>query len=161
MPIQSPSNCWSQSPAIRIAGRDARSAALIVNNALAYATVVVGIRAGPDLSECERGQVAGFDGRRRAAAVGAQRPGTLLRVDGRADECPRGDERAVYARRSGQKLLGGPYVYGNGPRQYDVSRDDLRFLMIKQSPATNEDAYARLILVQHWFEELKRRVPTH
>ena len=26
--------------------------------------------------------------------------------------------------------------------------------MIKQSKATNEDAYARLILVQHWFEEL-------
>ena len=59
------------------------------------------------------------------------------------------------------KLLGGPYVYGNGPRQYDVSRDDLRFLMIKQSTATNENAYARLILVQHWFEELKRRVPTN
>ena len=59
------------------------------------------------------------------------------------------------------KLLGGPYVYGNGPRQYDVSRDDLRFLMIKQSAATNENAYARLILVQHWFEELKRRVPTN
>ena len=33
--------------------------------------------------------------------------------------------------------------------------------MIKQSKATNEDAYARLILVQHWFEELKRRLPTN
>ena len=34
--------------------------------------------------------------------------------------------------------------------------------MIKQSTATNEPATsARLILVQHWFEELKRRVPTH
>jgi hypothetical protein len=44
----------------------------------------------------------------------------------------------------------------------DVSRDDLRFLMIKQSTTTNEPATsARLILVQHWFEELKRRVPTN
>ncbi len=45
---------------------------------------------------------------------------------------------------------------------YDVSRDDLRFLMVKQITATNETATsARLILVQHWFEELKRRVPTN
>jgi serine/threonine-protein kinase len=59
------------------------------------------------------------------------------------------------------KLLGGPYVYLNGPRQYDVSRDDLRFLLMKPSTATNEPTTsARLIFVQHWFEELKRRVPT-
>ena len=60
------------------------------------------------------------------------------------------------------KLLGGPYVYFNGARMYDVSRDDLRFLLIKPSTATNEPATsARLIFVQHWFEELKRRVPTN
>jgi hypothetical protein len=40
-----------------------------------------------------------------------------------------------------------------GPRMYDVSRDDLRFLMIKQSTTTNEPATsARLILVQHWLK---------
>jgi hypothetical protein len=55
----------------------------------------------------------------------------------------------------------GPLVVGRG-RTYDVSPDGRRFLMIKEgSAATDEPApSARLVLVQHWFEELKRRVPT-
>ena len=43
--------------------------------------------------------------------------------------------------------------------QYDVSRDGNQFLMIREvdRPALKP---TQMILVQNWFEELKRRVPT-
>jgi serine/threonine-protein kinase len=47
-------------------------------------------------------------------------------------------------------------------RSYDVSRDGRRFLMIKDDPAPSSISTSdSLILVQNWFEELKRRVPTN
>jgi eukaryotic-like serine/threonine-protein kinase len=60
-------------------------------------------------------------------------------------------------------LLDGSYLFhpvtGLG-RMYDVSRDDQRFLMIKDSSGTDaRPPSARIILVQNWFEELKRLVP--
>jgi eukaryotic-like serine/threonine-protein kinase len=65
------------------------------------------------------------------------------------------------------KLLDGPYLLapplglGLG-RMYDVSPDGRRFLMIKESSTSHEPAAsARIIFVQNWFEELKRRAPTH
>jgi serine/threonine-protein kinase len=46
-------------------------------------------------------------------------------------------------------------------RMYDVSADGQRFLMIKEiSGADERPTSARIILVQNWFEELKRLVPT-
>ena len=46
-------------------------------------------------------------------------------------------------------------------RMYDVSADGQRFLMIKESSGADErPPSARIILVQNWFEELKRLVPT-
>ena len=42
-------------------------------------------------------------------------------------------------------------------RNYDVSPDGKRFLMVKQ-PA-NQAAAPQIIVVQNWFEELKRLVP--
>ena len=47
-------------------------------------------------------------------------------------------------------------------RTYDVSLDGQRFLMIKRSeaPAQNPPA-RRIVVVQNWFEELKRLVPTN
>ena len=53
-----------------------------------------------------------------------------------------------------------PQSVGRG-RTYDVSPDGQRFLMIKEGGVADEPApSARLVLVQHWFEELKRLVPT-
>jgi serine/threonine-protein kinase len=53
----------------------------------------------------------------------------------------------------------GPTVVGRG-RTYDVSADGRRFLMIKEANAADAPApAARLVLVQHWFDELKQRVP--
>src|SRR5262249_44129053 len=41
---------------------------------------------------------------------------------------------------------------------YDVSRDGQRFLMTK--PAQTTSSLTQIVVVQNFFEELKRRVPT-
>ena len=54
-----------------------------------------------------------------------------------------------------------PQIRGPSGRMYDVSADGQRFLMIKEiSGADERPPSARIILVQNWFEELKRLVPT-
>ncbi len=56
-----------------------------------------------------------------------------------------------------QKLFGGNYVRGGG-RQFDITPDGKRFLMIRWSG----DVDAREIhVVLNWTEELKRLVPTN
>ncbi len=45
-------------------------------------------------------------------------------------------------------------------RTYDISPDGKRFLMIKEGGLGDETEPAQLVLVQNWFEELKRLVPT-
>jgi hypothetical protein len=60
------------------------------------------------------------------------------------------------------KLIEGAYFRGGGgndSRMYDVSPDGKRFLMIKQEVSPNQPA-PRIVVVQHWVEELKRLVPT-
>jgi hypothetical protein len=61
------------------------------------------------------------------------------------------------------KLLEGRYyTAGGGPtagRNYDVSPDGQRFLMIKAPGTDPTAAPPSLIVVQHWDEELKRVVP--
>ena len=57
------------------------------------------------------------------------------------------------------KVFEGPYATGapsNG-RNYDVSPDGKRFLMVKE-PATQATA-PQIVVVQNWFEELKRLAP--
>jgi len=49
------------------------------------------------------------------------------------------------------------YFRNNGHAMYDVSPDDQRFVMLRIGEASEGDA--RLILVQNFFEELKRLVP--
>ena len=61
------------------------------------------------------------------------------------------------------KLAEGRYVVGpaNSGRNYDVSTDGRRFLMVKEEALTNATSAPReIVVVQNWFEELKRRVPT-
>jgi serine/threonine-protein kinase len=61
------------------------------------------------------------------------------------------------------KLVAGRYFAGAGnnvARQYDVSPDGQRFLMLKEVGGTDQAAATTsLIVVQHWNEELKRLVP--
>ena len=58
------------------------------------------------------------------------------------------------------KLFSGPYATGApaSGRNYDVSKDGKRFLMVK-SPPIDQSAAPQIELVQHWAEELKRLVP--
>jgi len=50
------------------------------------------------------------------------------------------------------------YLLGNGGPNYDVSPDGERFLMIR--PVEISSAAPKIIVVQNWFEELERLVPT-
>ncbi|MDA2937243.1 hypothetical protein MYX75_03140 [Acidobacteria bacterium AH-259-A15] len=57
-------------------------------------------------------------------------------------------------------LFTGRYFRGTG-RHWDISPHGQRFVMIKEGGQTEEtSAPAQLIIVQNWFEELKRLVPT-
>jgi serine/threonine-protein kinase len=54
-----------------------------------------------------------------------------------------------------------PVTIFSGGRTYDVSNDGRRILapIATTSTARDSEPRARVILIQHWFEELKRRVP--
>jgi serine/threonine-protein kinase len=54
------------------------------------------------------------------------------------------------------KVFNGTYSTPYPPRSYDVSVDGKRFLMLKDS--ANDTEPARMVLVEHWFEELKQRM---
>ena len=58
-------------------------------------------------------------------------------------------------------VSGADFSAPNTGRQYDVSPDGRRFLMIKEAPPTGEGSAApvQLVVVQNWTEELKRLVP--
>jgi eukaryotic-like serine/threonine-protein kinase len=61
---------------------------------------------------------------------------------------------------SPEKVFDAKYVESNPARHYDVSRDGRRFLMIKDSANSDPNATpASIVVVEHWFEELKRLVP--
>ncbi len=58
-------------------------------------------------------------------------------------------------------LFEGAYVRAGGGRTYDVAPDGQQFLMIKESGGTEDTSAApTIVLVQNWFEELRRLVPT-
>ena len=67
---------------------------------------------------------------------------------------------ATWAATVPAKLIEGRYFTAGpqGSRSYDVAPDGRRFLMIKDA-STDKAAAPQLILVQNWFEELKRKVP--
>jgi eukaryotic-like serine/threonine-protein kinase len=57
------------------------------------------------------------------------------------------------------KVFDAKYVEPNPARHYDVSPDGQRFLMIKSSAEDPNATPASMVVVEHWFEELKQRVP--
>jgi serine/threonine-protein kinase len=59
------------------------------------------------------------------------------------------------------KLFDAPYFAVSGTRRYDVTADGQRFLFIKNIADRSAPSGAPgLVVVQNWFEELKRLVPT-
>jgi serine/threonine-protein kinase len=67
---------------------------------------------------------------------------------------------AAFTSGPAQMLFQGNY-YDTGGRQYDVDREGRRFLLFKNVSRSSDSAPPRLILVQNFFEELKRLVPTN
>jgi serine/threonine-protein kinase len=51
------------------------------------------------------------------------------------------------------------YVNALMARTYDVSPDGRRFLMIKEATPEQDDADGQIVLVQNWFDELRRLAP--
>ena len=54
------------------------------------------------------------------------------------------------------------YRYGRSERTYDLHPDGQRFLMVKDAPPADDSgasAQPQIILIENWFEELKRLVP--
>ena len=62
------------------------------------------------------------------------------------------------------KVLQGRYLLpstASPARTFDISLDGKRFLVIKEGSGDDASARQRLIIVDHWPEELKRLVPTN
>jgi eukaryotic-like serine/threonine-protein kinase len=55
-------------------------------------------------------------------------------------------------------LFEGPYLLTIGPTHFDVARDG-RLLMVKPVDADGQGAPKQLVVVQNWFEELRRLAP--
>jgi len=73
-------------------------------------------------------------------------------------------EPALKVQRPVELFQGLYYISPAGsPRpQYDVTPDGQRFLLLSSAPGANASvARPRIVVVQNWFDELKRLVPTH
>ena len=71
------------------------------------------------------------------------------------------DTDPTFSRGQAALVFEGPYrgtLAANNPRAFDISPDGKRFLMIKDPTAL--PSASQIILVQNWFEELTRLVPT-
>jgi len=70
---------------------------------------------------------------------------------------------SAWVRGPAQVVLKDPYfwgtVTGSAAATYDISKDPFRFLMIRPVKESAGPASPNLIVVQNWFEELKRLVP--
>ena len=59
------------------------------------------------------------------------------------------------------KVFDAKYAEPFPPRSYDVSPNGQRFLMLKDNAAADQNAApASMVVVEHWLEELKQRLPT-
>jgi serine/threonine-protein kinase len=55
-------------------------------------------------------------------------------------------------------LFEGPYLFDTGPTHFDAARDG-RLLMVKTSTSSGDGAPRQFVVVQNWFEELRRLAP--
>ena len=63
--------------------------------------------------------------------------------------------------RARELLFEGTGIFTGFGRTYDIAPDGQRFFFVKQGAGTDTATRAQVILVQNWFEELKRLVPTN
>jgi serine/threonine-protein kinase len=62
---------------------------------------------------------------------------------------------------SATRLLETRFFSALQARSYDVSPDGARFLFIKETPTATSASSPNIVVVLHWLEELKRRVPAN
>ena len=74
------------------------------------------------------------------------------------------ESAATFRAETPTRLFQGPY-FASVPeyafRTYDVSPDGQRFLMIKEGTTVTVRSRAGFTVVENWFEELRRLVPTN
>ena len=58
-----------------------------------------------------------------------------------------------------KRLFQGTYYALQAGRSYDIAPDGKRFVMIKEALLSQASVPVQLLVVQNWFEELKRLVP--
>ncbi len=113
----------------------------------------------------------GLGDRQQISTSGGAEP--LWSLDGRELFYRRGDAMMVVAINGDASLsVGNPefmfegqFVAGGlfGSRRYDISPVDRRFLMIKEGALVDDSdvsAQSQIILIQNWFDELQRLVPS-
>jgi serine/threonine-protein kinase len=86
-----------------------------------------------------------------------------LAVDG-SIQSVRVDSSSSWRSSTPMKVLQGDYFLPGSSvpvRTFDIAPDGKRFLMIKAGSGDEAPARQSLIIVEHWFEELKRLVPTN
>ena len=67
-----------------------------------------------------------------------------------------GDDPSTWPK--AKRLFEGPYLLDFGPTHFDPARDG-RLLMVKPVDADGQDGAKQLVVVQNWFEELRRLAP--
>src|SRR5687767_13375710 len=97
--------------------------------------------------------------------MGAERPRTVLPRPGRTDSGATHSAWRRFHSRNPQVVVEGPFATilpGIQGRMYDVSRDGQRFLMIRGGDSDEQAAPPpQIVVVQNWFEELKRLAPVN
>jgi serine/threonine-protein kinase len=116
------------------------------------------VRSFPDPESAGRSQVS-IDGGTRPLWARNGRELFFLDPVGRLMAVPVQLASGSFTAGNPTRVLNRAYVNADNARTYDVSSDGQRFLMVKETGAATAESVLNLVLVQNWFEELKRLVP--
>jgi serine/threonine-protein kinase len=102
-------------------------------------------------------------GKRQVSTEGAGRPvwsgsGELFYNEGNRYMAVTLETQPTLSVGTPRLLFEGSYAAIVQARNFDVSADGQRFVMLK--PVEQEQAPPHIVVVQNWFEELRRRMPT-
>jgi hypothetical protein len=67
-----------------------------------------------------------------------------------------GDDPAKWSKPT--TLFEGPYLFDTGPTHFDAAPDG-RLLMVKPTASSGDGASRQFVVVQNWFEDLRRLAP--
>jgi serine/threonine-protein kinase len=116
------------------------------------------VRSFPDPESAGQSQVS-IDGGSRPLWARNGRELFFLDPVGRLTTVPVQLASGSFTAGNPSRVLDRAYVNADNARTYDVSSDGQRFLMVKETGAATAEPVLNLVLVQNWFEELKRLAP--